>query len=369
MTNSRTAALGEAGVSIWLDDLSRELIGGGRLAELSRDFGVVGVTTNPTIFAGAIGAGRGYEAALASCAGRGLTPEEAAFEIACADVADACDVLAGVYAESGGQDGRVSIEVSPELAHDAAGTLAQARDLWAKVDRPNAMIKIPATDAGLTAISETIAEGISVNVTLVFGITRYRQVANAYLTGLERARAAGFDLSKIHSVASVFVSRFDTLIDPVLDEVGGADTRRLRGRTGLANARLAHEAAAQAFASERALLLAAAGANPQRPLWASTGTKDPALPDTHYVSGLVVDGSVNTMPEATLAAFADHGEVVGDTVSGEYRESDQVLNALDGIGIDYAATVSRLESEALAKFEASWAELLATVGEAMGISE
>jgi transaldolase len=368
VSNPRTAALSEAGVSIWLDDLSRELIAGGRLAELSRELDVVGVTTNPTIFAGAIGAGRGYEAALASCAARGLSSEEAAFELACADVADACDVLAGVFAASGGRDGRVSIEVSPELAHDAAGTVAQARQLWAKVDRPNAMIKIPATDAGLEAIAETIAAGISVNVTLVFGITRYRQVANAYLTGLERARAAGLDLSTIHSVASVFVSRFDAIIDPALDEVGGEEARQLRSRAGLANARLAHEAAEQAFASERALLLLAAGANRQRPLWASTGTKDPALPDTLYVTGLVVDGSVNTLPDATLAAFADHGEVAGDTVSGEYRDSDQVLNALDGLGIDYAAVVARLEAEALQKFEASWAELLASVGGAMEAS-
>ncbi len=365
MSNPRTAALRDAGVSIWLDDLSRELIDSGRLAELIAESGVVGVTTNPTIFSAAIGGGRGYEAAIASCAERGLPPEAAAFELICADVADACDALAEAFAVSGGRDGRVSIEVSPALAHDVAGTVAQARDLWKRVDRPNAMIKIPATDAGLEAIAETIAAGISVNVTLVFGLTRYRQVINAYLTGLERARAAGLDLSAIHSVASVFVSRFDALIDPRLAEIGGDEAAALRSRAGLANARLAHEAADQGFRSERALLLAAAGANRQRPLWASTGTKDPALPDTLYVTGLVADGTVNTLPMATLSAFADHGEVAGDTVAGEYRESDQVLNALDGLGIDYAAVVEQLEAEALQKFEASWAELLASVGNAL----
>ena len=380
MSNPRTAALRDAGVSIWLDDLSRELIDGGRLAELVSGLDVVGVTTNPTIFSAAIGGGRGYEAAIAACADRDLSPEEAAFELICADVADACDVLADVFAASGGRDGRVSVEVSPALAHDAAGTVAQARELWRRVDRPNAMIKIPATVAGLEAIAETIAAGISVNVTLVFGITRYRQVVNAYLTGLERARAAGLDLSEIHSVASVFVSRFDALVDPRLAEIaeaseaadaadpaqtGGEDALALRSRAGLANARLAHEAAEQGFSSERAKLLLAAGANRQRPLWASTGTKDPALPDTLYVDGLVTAGTVNTLPMATLAAFADHGEAAQDTVAGEYREADQVLNTLDGLGIDYAAVVAQLESEGLQKFEASWAELLASVETAM----
>ncbi|XPP25863.1 MAG: transaldolase [Leucobacter sp.] len=366
MSNPRTAALSEAGVSIWLDDLSRELIDSGRLAQLVEESGVVGVTTNPTIFAAAIGSGRGYREALASCAERGLDAEAAAIELSCRDVADACDVLAEVYRASGGRDGRVSLEVSPALAHDAAATVAQARELWARVDRPNAMIKIPATEAGLEAITEVIAAGISVNVTLVFGLSRYRQVVGAYLTGLERARAAGLDLSRIHSVASVFVSRLDALIDPQLAQIGDEDALALRGRAGLANARLANEVAEQGFASERARLLIAAGANPQRPLWASTGTKDPELPDTLYVSGLVVAGSVNTMPPATLAAFADHGEVDGDTVSAEYRESDQVLNALDGLGIDYAESVARLEAEGLEKFLASWTALLDSVSEALG---
>lgn len=361
MSNPRTTALGEAGVSIWLDDLSRELIDGGGLAELIDGSGVVGVTTNPTIFANAIGSGRDYAAAIASCAARGLGAESAAFELICADVADACDVLAEVYRSSGGMDGRVSVEVSPALAHDAAGTIEQARELWARVDRPNAMIKIPATDAGLEAIPEVIASGISVNVTLIFGLGRYRRVVNAYLTGLERARAEGLDLSAIHSVASVFVSRFDTLVDPQLAGIGGEEAQALLGKVGLANARLAYEAAEQGFSAERAKLLLASGANPQRPLWASTGVKDPSLPDTLYVTGLVAAGTVNTMPTATLAAFADHGEVVGDTVSSEYRESDQILNALDGLGIDYAETVARLESEGLEKFEASWSELLESV--------
>lgn len=365
MSNTRTTALSDAGVSIWLDDLSRPLMTSGRLRELRSEFSVVGVTTNPTIFAKAIGAGEGYEEAIAKCAARGMSPEQAAIEISCDDVAAACDEFADAYAASGGRDGRVSIEVSPALAHDTAATVAEARALWERVDRPNAMIKIPATDAGLAAISEVLAAGISVNVTLVFGLTRYRQVVNAYLTGLERARAAGIDISKVHSVASVFVSRFDSLIDPQLDALDSEDAPALRGKTGLANARLAHEIAQESFTSERAQMLLAAGAHPQRPLWASTGVKDPSMPDTLYVSGLVTDGVVNTMPGATLAAFADHGEVDGDTVSREYRESDQLLNALDGLGIDYAAVVTQLEAEALQKFEDSWAELIDSVADSL----
>lgn len=365
MKNPRTAALSEAGVSIWLDDLSRERLASGNLASLVQSHHVVGVTSNPTIFAAAIGGGAGYGDRIASCAARGAGAEETVFELMCADVADACDLLADVYAESGGRDGRVSIEVSPTLARDAAGTAAQARELWRQVGRPNAMIKIPATVEGLEAISDAIAEGISVNVTLIFSLSRYRQVINAYLVGLERARAAGHDLSKIHSVASFFVSRVDTMIDAALDGTGDEAAKRLRGRAGLANARLAYEVYEQGFSSERARMLQSLGANAQRPLWASTGVKDPSLPDTLYVSGLVAADVVNTMPEPTLYAFADHGEVEGDTITGAYRDSDALLNELDGFGVDYARVTEQLEAEGLQKFEASWTELLETIEQAL----
>lgn len=365
MTERSTSALSEAGVSIWLDDLSRERLDSGNLAALVHSHDVVGVTTNPTIFANAIGSGSGYGDRISASAANGASAVDTVFELMCADVADACDVLAPVYETSGGADGRVSIEVSPELARDTAGTVAQARQLWAQVDRPNAMIKIPATIEGLEAITETVAAGISVNVTLIFSLTRYRQVINAYLVGLERARAAGHDLSGIHSVASFFVSRVDTMIDPRLDELGTAEAQQLRAKAGLANARLAYEVFEQGFSSERARMLLALGANPQRPLWASTGVKDPSLPDTLYVTGLVAPGVVNTMPEATLHAFADHGRVDGDTVTHEYRESDALLNELDGLGIDYVQVTEQLEIEGLQKFDASWSQLLETVSAAL----
>lgn len=361
MSNERTTALSEAGVSIWLDDLSRTRIESGNLAEVIATQNVVGVTTNPTIFANAIGSGAGYGERIAECARKGADATQTVFELMCADVADACDVLAPVFDVTSGRDGRVSIEVSPVLARDTAGTVAQAQELWQRVDRPNAMIKIPATVEGLEAISDTIAAGISVNVTLIFSLARYRQVINAYLGGLERARAAGHDISKIHSVASFFVSRVDTLVDAKLAAIGTPDALALKSQAGLANARLAYEVFEQGFANERARTLLSLGANLQRPLWASTGVKDPALPDTLYVSGLVAADVVNTMPEATLNAFADHGSVEGDTVTGEYRESDLVLNDLDGLGVDYVEVTEQLEVEGLQKFDASWSELLATV--------
>ncbi|RGE17925.1 transaldolase [Leucobacter sp. wl10] len=364
--SASTQQLSGAGVSIWLDDLSRSRIESGELRELIDSHDVVGVTTNPTIFAGAIAGGVGYGERIAACAARGLGVSDAIVELTTADVADACDVLAEVYAGTGGRDGRVSIEVEPGLARDTAGTIAQASELWAKVDRPNAMIKIPATVEGLEAITETIAAGISVNVTLIFSLERYREVINAYLTGLERARAAGTDLSGIHSVASFFVSRVDTEVDGRLNAIGTAEALALKGQAGIANARLAYEVFEQAFATERARLLLDLGANAQRPLWASTGVKDPSLPDTLYVAELIAPGVVNTMPEATLRAFADHGEVRGDTVTSEYLESNQLLNAVDAQGVDYAELTEKLELEGLQKFEASWDELCDTVERELG---
>lgn len=365
MTTSPTAALSGAGVSIWLDDLSRHRIESGQLRDLTATHDVVGVTTNPTIFAGAIGGGIGYGDRIADCARRGLNAADTIVELTTADVRDACDILSDVFARSGGADGRVSIEVEPGLAHDAAGTIAQARELWARVDRPNAMIKIPATVAGLEAITATVAAGISVNVTLIFSIERYREVINAYLTGLEQARAAGIDVSGVHSVASFFVSRLDTEIDARLAQLGTAEAAALVGQAGIANARLAYEVFTETFASERAKHLFDLGAHPQRPLWASTGVKNPALPDTLYVAELVAPDVVNTMPEATLLAFADHGAVRGDTISSEYLESNQLLNALDGHGIDYVAVTEQLEQAGLEKFETSWDELLEVVAQAL----
>ncbi|MFT4233058.1 MAG: transaldolase [Leucobacter sp.] len=367
--SASTQHLSRAGVSIWLDDLSRERIESGELRSLIASRDVVGVTTNPTIFAGAIAGGVGYGERISACAERGLGVAETIIELTTADVADACDVFAEVYAETAGRDGRVSIEVEPGLARDTAGTVVQARELWAKVDRPNAMIKIPATVEGLEAITETIAAGISVNVTLIFSLERYRQVINAYLTGLEKARAAGIDLSGIHSVASFFVSRVDTEIDGRLNTIGTPEALALKSRAGVANARLAYEVYGQSFATERAKLLLDLGANPQRPLWASTGVKDPSLPDTLYVAELIAPGVVNTMPAATLEAFSDHGEVRGDTVTSEYLESNQLLNALDGQGIDYAEVTGKLEVEGLQKFDASWAELCETVERELGRAE
>lgn len=361
MSQSRTQLLKQAGVSIWLDDLSRELIDSGSLQRSIIEHDVVGVTTNPTIFAGAIAKGAAYAEALRNYGEQALDAETAAFNLMIDDVTRACDVFSEVYASTGGRDGRVSLEVSPALAHDTDATVAQAQELWQRINRPNAMIKIPATTAGVDAIAQTIGLGISVNATLIFSLPRYREVANAYLTGLEIARGAGHDISKIHSVASVFVSRFDGMIDPLLNEHEAAEALEVRSRAGLANARLTHEAFTEIFSSVRAQMLVDLGANPQRPLWASTGTKDPTLSDTLYVTELAIAETVNTVPAATLAAFADHGTVNQTPIESLYRDSDQVLNTLDGLGVAYAEIVERLETEGLEKFSDSWNELLQTV--------
>jgi len=322
-----TQKLSDAGVSIWLDDLSRERLTSGNLAELIKTHNVVGVTTNPTIFAGALSKGAAYAEQMRELAAAGASVEEAVFAATCDDVRAACDVFAPVYKASNGFDGRVSIEVDPRLARDAEGTAKMARELYERVGRENVMIKIPATQEGLRPIAETLAAGISVNVTLIFSLTRYREVINAYMLGLEQALENGKDLSTIHSVASFFVSRVDTEIDARLEAAGG-DAVQLKGKAGLANARLAYEVFEEMFSSERWARLQAHGANVQRPLWASTGVKDPSLPDTLYVTGLVAPNTVNTMPEATLNAVADHGEVTGNTIVPNYSESNNVLDAI-----------------------------------------
>jgi transaldolase len=367
--NTPTAQLSAAGVSIWLDDLSRGRMDSGSLQQLIDTRNVVGVTTNPTIFAGALSNGESYATQVSELAKAGKDVTEAVFEITTADVSRAADLFRPVYDASHGFDGRVSIEVEPRLAHDAAATIAEAKELWAKIDKPNVMIKIPATVEGLEAITAAIAEGISVNVTLIFSLQRYREVMNAYLTGLEQAKEAGIDLSTIHSVASFFVSRVDTEIDKRLVVIGTDEALALKSKSGVANAQLAYEVFEQTFASERAAGLLAAGANKQRPLWASTGVKDPSLPDTLYVTQLVADGVVNTMPEKTLEATFDHGQIDGDSVTGSYDEANKVLDAIAGLGISYDDVTALLEKEGVEKFIVSWNELLDTVTKALAAAK
>jgi transaldolase len=359
--NDRLKALADAGVSIWLDDLSRERLHTGNLVELVRESFVVGVTTNPTIFAAAIAKGHEYDDQVRDLAALDSSVDDTIKALTTDDVRDACDVLAATSAASGGVDGRVSIEVDPGLAMDTDATIAQAADLWKIVDRPNTLIKIPATEPGLPAITATIAEGISVNVTLIFALERYGAVIDAYLAGLEQAAANGHDLSQIHSVASFFVSRVDTEVDKRLDAIGSDQAKALKGKAAIANARMAYALFDEKFGGDRFAALAEKGANKQRPLWASTGVKDPAYPDTMYVTDLVVANTVNTMPEKTLQAFADHGEVHGDRVSGTKAEAQQLFNDLATLGIDFDDVVEVLEREGVQKFDASWAELVEDV--------
>ncbi|WP_299165192.1 transaldolase [uncultured Arthrobacter sp.] len=365
MTPTPTAVLSSAGVSIWLDDLSRERINSGAFKRLIEELNVVGVTTNPSIFAAALKKGESYAAQVGALANAGADVDRAVFDITTHDVAQACDIFAEEAKRTNGVDGRVSIEVDPRLARDTAGTIEEAKRLHAKVQRTNVLIKIPATVEGLEAISTTLAAGISVNVTLIFSLERYREVINAFMVGLEQAKENGHDLATIHSVASFFVSRVDAEIDKRLDALGTEEAAALRGKAGLANARLAYQVYEEAFGSERWKVLAAAGARPQRPLWASTGVKDPAYPDTLYVTGLVAEGVVNTMPEKTLEATADHGDITGDTVTGTYADSNEILDRLENIGISYKEIVDLLEEEGLDKFVASWGELLETVTTAL----
>ncbi|MEW9531177.1 transaldolase [Microbispora sp. NPDC049125] len=353
--------LTEAGVSIWLDDISRERLRTGNLGALVREKAVTGVTSNPTIFASALAKGDAYDAQIHDLAVRGVTVEEAVRAITTFDIRWAADVLRPVFDATHGVDGRVSIEVDPRLARNTEATIAEARALWWLVDRPNTHIKIPATVEGLGAITQAISEGISVNVTLIFSLERYRQVLEAWLTGLERAQAAGLNLATIESVASFFVSRVDSEIDARLDKIGTPEAAELKGRAAVANARLAYAAFEEIVNSPRWQTLRAAGAHPQRPLWASTGVKNPDYPDTLYVEQLVTSGIVNTMPEKTLDATADHARISGDTIRPFYQQAWDVMASLKEAGIDYDDVVRVLEEEGVEKFEASWNELLATV--------
>ena len=355
------AALSEAGVSIWLDDLSRQRINSGNLVELITERHVVGVTSNPTIFAHAVEHAEDYADQVCALASRGASAEEAIREIVVADVQQACDVFSATWETSGGVDGRVSLEVDPRVAHDTEATIAQAGELWKVVDRPNLMIKIPATVESLPAITGALADGISVNVTLVFSVERHRKVMAAFFDGLEQASANGYDLATIVSVASFFVSRVDTEVDKRLEAIGTEEALALRGQAAVANARLAYAAYQQEFSTERWAQLKEAGARPQRPLWASTGVKNPAYPDTMYVTELIAPGVVNTMPENTLLAVADHGEVLGDQVSGTAEQAQRVFDELSEVGIDLDDVFDVLEREGVEKFDASWSELGETV--------
>jgi transaldolase len=354
----RLAQLSAAGVAVWLDDLSRQRLNSGGLDQLRRERHVVGVTTNPTIFAKALADSEDYADHLRDLASRGVTVEEAVRMLTTYDVRWATDVMRPAYDDSAGVDGRVSIEVDPRLAYETDKTVAEAKALWWLVDRPNLFIKIPATEAGLPAITATLAQGISVNVTLIFSLVRYQQVMEAFLAGLEQAKANGHDLSTIGSVASFFVSRVDTEVDKRLDKIGSEEAKKLKGKAAIANARLAYQRYEQVFSSPRWQALADAGAHPQRPLWASTSTKNPAFRDTIYVEELVAPGVVNTMPEPTIHAFADHGEVRGDTITGGYAEAQQLIDELNAFGVEYDDVVLTLEREGVDKFSASWQELL-----------
>ena len=358
--NQYTKALDAAGVSLWLDDLSRDRINSGDLQNLIETKTITGVTTNPAIFGKALTTGTAYDAQLEELAAAGADALSAVVEMTTDDVRSACDVLAPVYEATRGYDGRVSIEVDPRLAWDTDETVAQAIDLSKKVGRPNVMVKIPATEQGLPAITRVLAEGISVNVTLIFSLERYRQVVNAWLTGLEGARSEGRDLTTIHSVASFFVSRVDTEIDNQLEaaQLPAEQLLQLRGRAGIANARLAYRIFEQMQDTERWRLLASNGANLQRPLWASTGTKNPDYSDVRYVNGLVAEYTVNTLPEDTLNAVADHGEITGNRIPDNYEMDDAHMDDLARAGIDYAQVVAKLETEGLEKFVDAWNELL-----------
>ncbi|MGH3714310.1 MAG: transaldolase [Micromonosporaceae bacterium] len=356
----RLAELSAAGVAVWLDDLSRQRLASGNLDQLRREKHVVGVTTNPTIFATALADSDDYADQLHDLAVRGLGVEETARLLTTYDVRWACDVMRPAYDASGGVDGRVSIEVDPRLAHDTDQTVAEAKGLWWLVDRPNLFVKIPATKAGLPAITRTLAEGISVNVTLIFSLDRYDAVMDAFLAGLEQAKANGHDLSVIGSVGSFFVSRVDSEIDKRLDKLGGPATQ-LKGKAAIANARLAYQRYEKVFSSDRWQALADAGARPQRPLWASTSTKNPEYRDVMYVEELIAPGIVNTMPAPTIEAYADHGETQPDTVTGGYADAQQVMDDLTAAGVDLDDVVEVLEREGVEKFATSWQELLDTV--------
>jgi transaldolase len=361
--NDRLKALADAGVSIWLDDLSRERLETGNLADLVKNSNVVGVTSNPAILQTALADGERYDPQVRELASQGADVDLATQTITTDDVREACKVMRPVFDATDGVDGRVSIEVSPGLAHHTEETVAEAAELWKIVGEPNLLIKIPGTKEGWPAITETIAAGISVNVTLIFGLEQYRNVMEAYVTGLEQAADNGHELADIHSVASFFVSRVDTEIDKRLEATteGPGTDADLRGKAGVANARLAFQMYEEFFSGPRWEALEAKGARRQRPLWASTGVKNPDYDDTMYVVDLVVENTVNTMPEKTLDAVADHGEVRGDRVRPFYDDAAAHMQALAAAGIDYDDVIQVLIKEGVEKFVTAWDELQTTL--------
>jgi transaldolase len=373
VADDRLAALTAAGVSIWLDDLSRDRLVSGDLRRLIDDKHVVGVTTNPTIFAAALAHRGVYTPQILELTRCGATVGDAVRKLMVVDVQEACELFRGVWEASDGVDGRVSLEVNPEQAGNREATVLEAVSLMRAVARPNLYVKIPATRASLPAITEALALGVDVNVTLIFSVERYREVMAAYFAGLERALDAGVPLSGVHSVASFFVSRVDAEVDERLEEIGSDEALALRGRAGIANSRLAHQAFRETFAGPRWERLAAKGARVQRPLWASTGVKNPAYPDTMYVTELAVPGTVNTMPEATLNAFADHGSLRradnGDAVTGRAEEAREVIDAITATGVDLTEVFTVLERDGIDRFTRSWGELHETVGRSMEEAE
>lgn len=365
MSDDRLKDLTAAGVSLWLDDLSRDRIKTGNLADLIATKHISGVTTNPTIFAGAISKGAAYEEQVAVLSATGKTVDETVRVLTTDDVRDACDIFAEVFSATGGVDGRVSIEVEPGMARDSEATTAQASELATTVNRPNVFVKIPATVEGLDSITATLAAGISVNVTLIFSLERYAAVIEAFIAGIAQAKANGHEIDKLHSVASFFVSRVDSEIDKRLDAIGTPEALALKGKAAIANARLAYELFERRFAADDWASLAQAGANAQRPLWASTGVKDPKYDDTRYVVELVAPNTVNTAPEKTIDAVADHGVVRGNTIDGTYDEARETFAALENAGIDLDDVYRVLEDEGVSKFVVSWNELLETVKTAL----
>lgn len=352
-------SLAKVGTSTWLDDLSRQRLVSGNLKELLTSKSIVGVTTNPAIFAGAMSKGNDYDEQIAKLKSEGASVDEAVYAMSIDDVRDACDILADAYVESNGYDGRVSIEVDPRFSEDRDATITQARELWKKIDRPNLMIKIPATPGSLPAITDALADGISVNVTLIFSVARYREVILAYIDGINRAAQNGHDVSKIHSVASFFVSRLDTEVDQRLEAIGTEDALSLRGKAGVANARRAYQVFKDMFADADL----PDGANLQRPLWASTGVKNPDYSPTLYVSELAGPNTVNTMPEATIDALLEADDVNGDTLSGTSEESEKVFEAISAVGVDFGDVFAKLEKEGVDKFVQAWEDLLESMRE------
>jgi transaldolase len=356
------ADLGRFGTSIWLDDLSRAKLSGSDAHSLPariKEASVVGVTTNPSIFSAAISGAEEYSADISRL--KGSSADAIVRQLTTDDVRSACDLFSDIYTKSNGIDGRVSIEVDPRLAHDTAGTIADGKELYKIVDRPNVMIKVPATLKGLPAITALIAEGISVNVTLIFSVERYALVIDAFMKGIEEAKNRGLTLSTIHSVASFFVSRIDTAIDPLLEKLGA---NALQGKAAVANAHVAYELFLQQRDSQRWKALAAEGAQMQRPLWASTGVKNPAYEDTRYVVELVAADCVNTMPQSTLDALIDHGVVRGDSITGAIAQAHTDIQAIEAGGVSLASVTAELEVKGLKSFAESWEVLLASVAEA-----